>query len=50
MAAQVVALLLDRAELGRQRERARCRAVEHFATDIVVDRYEELCRRLVGHD
>ncbi|HNX51340.1 MAG TPA: N-acetyl-alpha-D-glucosaminyl L-malate synthase BshA [Thermoanaerobaculaceae bacterium] len=48
MAAQVIALLQDRAELLRQKELARRRAVEHFATDMIVDRYEALYRRLLA--
>lgn len=48
MAKQVLALLRDPAELARQKEAARRRAVEHFSTDAIVDRYEALYRRLLG--
>jgi len=48
MAAQIVALLSDPLELRRQRALARRRAVESFGTDLIVDRYEELYRRLIS--
>lgn len=48
MATQVIALLQDRRELLRQKELARKRAVEHFSTDLIVDRYEALYRRLLA--
>lgn len=48
MARQAVALLSDRSELARQKLLARQRAVEHFGTDRIVDRYEKLYRRLLG--
>ena len=48
MATQVIALLQDRKELLRQKELARNRAVEHFSTDLIVDQYEALYRRLLG--
>jgi N-acetyl-alpha-D-glucosaminyl L-malate synthase BshA len=48
MAAQAVALLTNPAELMRQRSLAHRRAVEHFSTGPVVDRYEALYRRLLA--
>lgn len=49
MAARIVGLLADPAELGRQKVLARQRAAD-FATGRVVDRYETLYRRLLGGD
>jgi N-acetyl-alpha-D-glucosaminyl L-malate synthase BshA len=48
MARRAAALLSDRSELARQKLLARQRAVEHFGTDRIVDRYEKLYRRLLG--
>lgn len=49
MARQIVALLRHPAELARQRSLARRRAIEHFATDLVVDSYEALYHRLLAN-
>ena len=48
MAARVVALLSDQAELARQKELARGRAIREFSTGPIVDRYESVYRRLLG--
>ena len=48
MAECVVALLTDRREHARQAEFARMRAIDHFDTDTIVDRYEALYRRLLA--
>jgi L-malate glycosyltransferase len=47
MAAQIVALLRDPAELARQRQAARRRATEEFSSDRVVSVYESLYRTLL---
>jgi glycosyltransferase involved in cell wall biosynthesis len=49
MSDRVVALLSDPRELATQRERARLRATGTFGTVQVVDRYEALYHRLLGH-
>jgi N-acetyl-alpha-D-glucosaminyl L-malate synthase BshA len=48
MAEQVAALLSDPDELGRQRERARRRAFEHFSSEQIVPLYERLYQRLLS--
>ncbi len=48
MADRIVTLLSDPAELARQKGLARSRAVREFSTDLVVDRYESVYRRLLG--
>jgi glycosyltransferase involved in cell wall biosynthesis len=47
MAGCVIALLSDPRELARQKKLARSRAVENFSVAKVVDRYEDLYRRLL---
>lgn len=47
MAAQAAALLRDPAELERQKQLARARAVESFSTDRIVGLYEALYDRLL---
>ena len=46
MAAQIVELLGDQVELARQKELARRRA-GLFGTEVIVDRYEAVYRRLL---
>ncbi len=48
MADCIVGLLSDPAELARQKELARARAIREFSTDLIVDRYEALYRRLLA--
>jgi L-malate glycosyltransferase len=48
MARQIVSLLADPAEHDRQRRLAHRRAVDCFSTDLVVEQYEKVYRRLLA--